>query len=466
MADSTATATTENTTSKSFGNQETCTIARTMSRHKNLYTSCFSCLTPFSISSSAHSVSLPFSVNIHPSLKPNHQRYSCYESCTPVDNISSCFSETDASTIVHLVPVIWLKPHEQCSYERYLEVFFKTIQTMAYDYPIIVDHNTGVILDGHHRFQVALALRLEVIPAVLVKYETDTTIRVVPWKTSHITSTLSSKEPSFSSHAIQDENHVFNPSDQSFFVTDNSSEFINSSKTFKCSKCNPDFMTCPISSTKKWGIFSKCNHNKSSCYYFPDCPNFKRFNTLLNPTSIDWSLDQRYQTLKYKKYFQQISVFEKQNFSRLLKHLVQNNLNFFTSEHRSKFNIFFTSRIDESVSSLLNQNTNTLLTKQSTESIQMSIEKTSKVPSSDNLRTPLLEMLENNSPTSFSFKDIDHWYNVLFNKNSVKSASIISKENVLKAGLSTALFPPKTTRHLFPDKMLSSSKFFYLYSLF
>jgi hypothetical protein len=466
MTDSAATATNDSTTSKSFGSQETCTIGRPISRHKDLYRTCFSCLTPFSLSSSTRNMSLPFSVKVNPSLKQRRQPYSCYESYSCLDTPSSSFSDPDVNTTVHLVPVIWLKPHEQCSYERYLEVFFKTIQAMAYDWPIIVDHDTGVILDGHHRFQVALALRLEVIPAVLVKYKTDTTIRVVPWKTSPMQSRSSSNESSFSSPTLQDENPEFNDLDHTSCLTEYSNQFINTSTTFKCSQCSPDFMTCPILSTKKWGIFSKCNHSDSSCYYFPDCPNFKRFNTLLHSNSMDWSLDQRYQTLEYKKYFQQISVLEKQNFNKLLNHLVQNNLNFFTSEHRSKYNIFFTSRVNDVISSQFNQTANTLLTKQSTETFRMPLQKTLKVPSSDISKTPLPETLQNNSPITFRFKDIDQWYNALYNKNSVQYESIISKENVLKVGLSTELFPPKTTRHLFPDKMLSNTKFFYLYSLF
>lgn len=82
---------------------------------------------------------------------------------------------------VALAPIEWLKPHEQCDYVRYVQVFLETASVKGYRWPIVVDRQTGVILDGHHRFQVALTLQLRCVPAVLVDYLRDDRIGVRLW---------------------------------------------------------------------------------------------------------------------------------------------------------------------------------------------------------------------------------------------------------------------------------------------
>lgn len=83
---------------------------------------------------------------------------------------------------VTLVPVPWLKPHEEFVYERYLEVLEETRRAGGYKWPIIVDQATGVILDGHHRHQVSLTLKLNFVPAILVDYLNDQRISVQRWR--------------------------------------------------------------------------------------------------------------------------------------------------------------------------------------------------------------------------------------------------------------------------------------------
>lgn len=48
--------------------------------------------------------------------------------------------------------------------------------------PIIVDRNTMVILDGHHRFNILKNMGLKLIPACLVDYKDDTAITVDCWR--------------------------------------------------------------------------------------------------------------------------------------------------------------------------------------------------------------------------------------------------------------------------------------------
>ncbi|KAE8887976.1 hypothetical protein PF005_g11418 [Phytophthora fragariae] len=83
---------------------------------------------------------------------------------------------------VQLVDVQWLKPHEQIvSWERVNGLRKATLSWDAYTEPLLVDIKTGAILDGHHRYNVALQLRLKQVPAVLVDYLGDNTIRVDVW---------------------------------------------------------------------------------------------------------------------------------------------------------------------------------------------------------------------------------------------------------------------------------------------
>ncbi|KAL3671254.1 hypothetical protein V7S43_003186 [Phytophthora oleae] len=92
---------------------------------------------------------------------------------------------------VQLVDIKWLKPHEQIvSWERVNGLRKATLSWDAYTEPLLVDIKTGAILDGHHRYNVALQLRLQQVPAVLIDYLGDKTIRVDVWPgcgRSHLT---------------------------------------------------------------------------------------------------------------------------------------------------------------------------------------------------------------------------------------------------------------------------------------
>ncbi|RLN58956.1 hypothetical protein BBJ28_00016458 [Nothophytophthora sp. Chile5] len=83
---------------------------------------------------------------------------------------------------VQLVDVQWLKPHEQIvSWERVHGLRKATLSWDAYTEPLLVDVKTGAILDGHHRYNVALLLHLKQVPAVLVDYLGDDGITVDVW---------------------------------------------------------------------------------------------------------------------------------------------------------------------------------------------------------------------------------------------------------------------------------------------
>lgn len=76
----------------------------------------------------------------------------------------------DYHWIVREIPIEALREHEETDPTRFTEVF-RIIQSEGkLDIPIIVDANSYVILDGHHRFRVYKTLGLKEIPCVLVDY--------------------------------------------------------------------------------------------------------------------------------------------------------------------------------------------------------------------------------------------------------------------------------------------------------
>lgn len=80
-----------------------------------------------------------------------------------------------------MVPVEILRPHEQTIPKKVDELEKMTHRWKAYVLPLVVDKNTGVILDGHHRHQVALRLGLQCLPCVLVDYLGDSSVELGVW---------------------------------------------------------------------------------------------------------------------------------------------------------------------------------------------------------------------------------------------------------------------------------------------
>lgn len=85
-----------------------------------------------------------------------------------------------------LVPIEWLKPHEEIKERNCKRLLDMTLQWEGYTKPIIVDKQTGAILDGHHRYNVGLRLRLDVLPAVCIDYLSDERIIVELWPASNL----------------------------------------------------------------------------------------------------------------------------------------------------------------------------------------------------------------------------------------------------------------------------------------
>ena len=80
-----------------------------------------------------------------------------------------------------MVPIETLRPHEMTIPKKVDEWEKMTHRWKAYVLPLVVDKNTGVILDGHHRHQVALRIGLKCLPCVLVDYQGDESIEKNIW---------------------------------------------------------------------------------------------------------------------------------------------------------------------------------------------------------------------------------------------------------------------------------------------
>ena len=71
---------------------------------------------------------------------------------------------------VSLVDLDWLKPHEEIKIKNRDKLLEMTKKWGGFTKPLLVDSQTGSILDGHHRHSVAVCLNLKRVPAILIDY--------------------------------------------------------------------------------------------------------------------------------------------------------------------------------------------------------------------------------------------------------------------------------------------------------
>ncbi len=82
---------------------------------------------------------------------------------------------------VELVPLEILRPHEEILSKKVDQLEKMTHRWNAYTKPLLIDRSTGTILDGHHRFHVAMRLELLCVPCVLIDYLEDGMIELDVW---------------------------------------------------------------------------------------------------------------------------------------------------------------------------------------------------------------------------------------------------------------------------------------------
>lgn len=87
---------------------------------------------------------------------------------------------------VELVDINWLKAHEEVHQKKVIELFEMTLKWGGYTKPLLIDQETGAILDGHHRYEVGKKLKLKSLPAITINYFKDDKITVSTWPNSKI----------------------------------------------------------------------------------------------------------------------------------------------------------------------------------------------------------------------------------------------------------------------------------------
>ncbi len=77
-----------------------------------------------------------------------------------------------------LVPLESLRPHERILPDRLQAVMSTIEEENIVDYPILIDSEFGVILDGHHRYHALRELGVRLAPVVRVPYDRDDLIQL------------------------------------------------------------------------------------------------------------------------------------------------------------------------------------------------------------------------------------------------------------------------------------------------
>lgn len=80
-----------------------------------------------------------------------------------------------------LVPLAWLKAHEQHVDQRVAELVHHFQIRGAIDYAIVADERTGTVIDGHHRLMALRQLGAVWAPVFLIDYA-DPGITVHTWR--------------------------------------------------------------------------------------------------------------------------------------------------------------------------------------------------------------------------------------------------------------------------------------------
>lgn len=82
---------------------------------------------------------------------------------------------------VELVPIGFLKAHEEHVESRVVELTERFRRMGCVDYAVVADRRTGTVIDGHHRLETLKRLGAESVPTVLVDYM-DESITVRNWR--------------------------------------------------------------------------------------------------------------------------------------------------------------------------------------------------------------------------------------------------------------------------------------------
>lgn len=72
---------------------------------------------------------------------------------------------------VKLIPINQIKPSEEHNIDKVDSLLMKITHEGVWTNPILIESNNSVIMDGHHRYQVAKKLNLSSIPCLILGYD-------------------------------------------------------------------------------------------------------------------------------------------------------------------------------------------------------------------------------------------------------------------------------------------------------
>jgi len=111
------------------------------------------------------------------------------------EGVASAQTSNLAPREVTNVDIGWLKPHEMVVNQDRVTALVDAIGRWgAYRKPLLVDRDSGSILDGHHRYFAAQKLGLAKVPAALVDYLEDDSITVELWPGDHGVASISKQD--------------------------------------------------------------------------------------------------------------------------------------------------------------------------------------------------------------------------------------------------------------------------------
>ncbi len=91
------------------------------------------------------------------------------------------FPVTSTGRVVSAVPVGRLLPHEEHDGRRALRLARHVRRLGVWTAPLVIERDSLMVMDGHHRFRAAQSLGLSVLPAVLLSYE-DAGVLLQAWR--------------------------------------------------------------------------------------------------------------------------------------------------------------------------------------------------------------------------------------------------------------------------------------------
>jgi len=111
------------------------------------------------------------------------------------EGVAPAHASSAAPREVTHVDIGWLKPHEKVVNQDRVTALVDAIGRWgAYRKPLLVDRESGSILDGHHRYFAAQKLGLSKVPAALVDYLEDDSISVELWPGDHGVASISKQD--------------------------------------------------------------------------------------------------------------------------------------------------------------------------------------------------------------------------------------------------------------------------------